>query len=82
MKTPSVRAATSFLGAAAAIAVFAVVARVCPGGCTACGSCASGVGPAVGGALAVGSALVGSAWTGRRPDAEKPDDTVGPRQSV
>lgn len=59
----------SFLGAAAAVTLVAAAARFCPGGCTACGSCVSSVGPALGGLLATGAAIGGSAWLEARGGA-------------
>ena len=51
----------SFGGAAGALGIAAVVARVaCPGGCATCTTCATGVVPAVGSMIAVGAALGGS----------------------
>lgn len=67
----------SFGGAAAAIGVAAVVARVaCPGGCTACTACAQSVVPAAASAVAVGSALAGSMLVKRRRGSHG-DETDG-----
>ena len=77
--------AASFGGAAAALGVAAVVARIaCPGGCPACTACAQTVVPAATSALAVGAALTGSYAIKKRSkraerEPETPSDPDGSR---
>lgn len=64
--------ALSFGGAAAALGVAAVVARVaCPGGCPTCTTCAQSLVPAAASALAVGGALTGSYAVRKRSRRER-----------
>lgn len=55
------RRLASFMGAAAAIGLAALVARACPGGCGNCALCATALVPLGASASAVGLALGGSA---------------------
>ena len=61
MKAPSVDKLLSFGGAAGALGIAAVVARVaCPGQCPTCAGCTQTILPAASSAIAVGAALGGS----------------------
>jgi hypothetical protein len=52
----------AFGGAAGAVGVSAVIAKVlCPGSCAGCGSCVASVAPMAGAALALGSVIAGPA---------------------